>query len=167
MNQTKAFVEALQKWDEVTSSKNRVNDFNDLIFLLLYTLGERREEIYSPKTEVVEERINFLEERIHSLMVEQKISEDFLVMGCVNFITERLEDTINFHGERIIYCIEQMEQTEDETSKEKLQKELNKLKDITYSVHAEFELYQWKVLVAEYFDRYQRNIWEGERKQST
>lgn len=164
MRQTEALINALEEWNESIKEDDDfiANDLETIISILLLHLGGV--DKLTPKLNA-NEMLKILHDRITYLVDNLEMTEDFLVMGCVNAVTERMEGTIKSHGESIVFH-EQI--IKDESSlKEKSKEILEKLKDLRYPIQAKYELNIWKTIINEYFNEIKRKEWTNEKLKET
>ncbi|MBM7623645.1 hypothetical protein [Sporohalobacter salinus] len=156
MGQTETLIKVLKEWNE-EAGEDKVNSFEHCIGLTLCQLGD----IYDPANIPESDCLNLIKLRIKYLMKNCGISEDFLVMGVVNFITELFEKSIREHGKNIIDIEKSIK---EEPPKETTQNQLDELKDRSYRIQAIKELDIWKRITAKYFNEINRINWQIDRQ---
>ncbi|WP_018248910.1 hypothetical protein [Orenia marismortui] len=152
-------IKSLNSWNKLTADP-KVNDFKSLLESILLSLGSINDSNNYGEDEILEE----IEERMLYLVDEEFIDEDLLVMAIVNFVKERLEDTIMKQGDMIVTDENLLFSNKvDLNMKHRLSNSLNKLRNNHFYEKGMMELDQWKTIVSTGFTRSNRNRWKEER----
>ncbi|PRX34809.1 hypothetical protein BX659_102124 [Orenia metallireducens] len=151
-------ISSLEEWDKLTG-KEQINDFKGLIDSILLHLGVISETSIKSKIELLVD----LQERIRYLVEEEGIDQDLLVMGLVNFISEKLERTLMRQGQTIVLDEKLISSDKvDLDMKNRLSYSLKELKRDNFYEKATKELDHWRFIVASNFTKGNRARWRKE-----
>ena len=153
LDATNTFIDALKKWNERTKI-NQAMDMSSLTFLIGFRIGIRGEE--SLREEDTNKRLHILKERI-ILLINDEISETFLISSLTKFVTDTFEHSLRNHGDTIIF-------NETVTSKkpdsESFKKVTERVKSNKYTQGLKNDLYRWKEIVAIELSEEKLEKWE-------
>ncbi|MFW6029573.1 MAG: hypothetical protein ACOCRO_04895 [Halanaerobiales bacterium] len=157
MKQVDMLIATIKEWQE--SRTTDVNDITTLLGLLLFKTGSQ-----DSMSDSFDDLISNLNERINYLLSTENFDEDFLVISLVNQFTELLEHTIDYHGKFIITNEEFLNLKEDQDrNMDFIKDKLEELKDPSFRIGAIKELDDWLILVAQNFNKTNREEWDGKR----
>lgn len=154
MSWTKTFIHSLDQWNENCLNKNM--ELEDILFQLGYFIGQ--------KDMITDLRLSGFEDRINYLVREEKMKESFLIQALLNETTILLTRMITNLGEAI--CTnEQVDNSireEHGASIPQVKKTIEKLKDKSYIIIAEYQIDVWNKIVQENFSLNNKRKLEAE-----